>query len=253
MRCKLLLSAIAFVLIVVLTTGALGGSILFTGEIVHDRGPSFENPMNVLSVAAPHWSTKESGKVGWDGADMMMSGDATHWSDAPMAETIMSYVPGKPGSFTLILNIRESACGDGGTIGLRGFSADFYSPEGAMLFSAPYSSGRDPTNLTMVDNGLGGAGYAFQVNLSRDESAMFFGNPQNRLGVTIRPNDAIEWVSGGAETFYLDKRPFVSPDVPPDPPPDAPVVPIPNSLMMGAFGLATLCAWKAWRRWRTSW
>ena len=222
---------------------ANAGSVIYNGETTNDKGAGFGSTSTILAVTTPGNSSTESGSVSWNGTTSLTSGDATNSSQTLTAAAISTIVGGDAENFSLIFNINEPGSPGDDNVLLHKFSANFYDPSGSPLFSAVYDSGDSPLSLTMIDSGQGGAGHIFHVLLSSSEATQFFGDPNNRLGMSIDAESPIQQASGGAESFYMDSQYFGIAEI-------AVPVPLPNSMSMGLILLGALMAWQGYRRYR---
>jgi hypothetical protein len=218
------------------------GVITFTNSTVDQSGTGFGTILNVLSVSQTANGTTEFGKVSWDGANVVETGEATAQSESPsVAQMLAAGIDGNDAKFALIFNINEPGNATG--LKLNDFTLDFYAKNGALLFSVKFDAG--PLDLVQVGSGQGAAGYLFEVELTPAEKLAFFADPDNHVGQTILSGNAISNVSGGAENFYIANINGSGPGPGPGPNPSA--VPEPTSLLAwGCIGLGMAGA--AWRR-----
>jgi len=188
---------LAMALSAVFSTNAFAGSITYTGTNVDLNGTGFGNVLNVLSVQNDR---SEYGSVLWNGAADVLTDHATNTSQTQTAAVLQSI--GIGGSkFNIYFNGNEP--GNASSVLLRDFSMHFLAADGTSLFDAlVYTAPIDGLEISDF-GGTGQAGWVFEVALTPDESAMFFGNGTNRLGMSISADQAIGDVAGGAENFFI--------------------------------------------------
>jgi hypothetical protein len=152
---------------------------------------------------------------------------------------------GSPTEFGLVFNINETGGASAG-VDLEAMQMNFFTASGSLLFSAPYAclACPYPVPLTLLEagQGTGSSGFLFRVALDPSETAAFFGNPGNRLGLLA----SVSATDSGPETFYLaDLFPLTGPIEPLDP---ALVTPEPASLVLFGSGLLGLALFLRSRR-----
>jgi hypothetical protein len=219
---------------------APAAEITFSNQTVDLHGTGFGNVYSLLSVHATGQQTAEFGSVLWNGSTDVLSGNAQPGAqtNTQFAATVQSLTNAN-NHFGLIFNINQP--GSNPSITLRDFTLVFQNAGGATLFTATFRAAPGGNDLAQVDNGTGAAGYLFDVALTASEAALFFANPNNRLGEFITEANGITNAQGGPENFFLQG---LGPDAggsgPGDPGPGH-HMPEPTSLLVwAAFGLGAL-------------
>jgi hypothetical protein len=156
---------------------------------------------DVLEVLALHATPQEAGSVLWQGAFDVLTGNATNQSRTQSVADLLA-AGADPAHLGMVFNIAEPGAGEDVT--LQQFSVVFESPSGSQLFTLDWTG---PLTLAAVNNGNGGAGYLFNLNLSSTQLAQFLADPGNRIG--MRVDSPILMTAGGPENFYLVPAPSV--------------------------------------------
>jgi hypothetical protein len=198
----------------------------------------------VPTVLVLQETAAESGSVSWDGSTTVIADDAMPQSRTWSVEDLAGIgIFATDTEFGLVFNINETGGASAG-VDLTALEVNFFSASGSLLFSAPYAclACPYPVPLTLLEagQGTGSSGFLFRVALDPSETAAFFGNPGNRLGLFA----SISSSDSGPETFYLaDLFPLTVPGDPLEPLDPALVTPEPASLVLfgsGLLGLAFL-------------
>ncbi len=204
---------------------APAGIISFTNETVDLSGQGFGSVPPVLTLQT-HGSqeTSEWGSVGWNGTADVYSGPSsqveTGKSQTISVADLLSLGLTKD-NFGLVFNINQPG---GMDVVVHAFSVDFYLADGTLSSTAVYTPPSGGLSLSPTgQQGQGGAGYLFRVDLSSSEFASLTADPNNRLGMTVLAGDAIGNAAAGAESFTM-----------------APVVPEPATLVLLSLGLLAL-------------
>jgi hypothetical protein len=167
-----------------------------------DQGTGFGAVLNVLSLQG---NPNESGSVLWNGTQDVLTGDAANQSRTRTVSELTAAGITATSTLGVVLNLNEP--GANSDVTLQGFTVRFFSPTGATLFDAV----RVETQVLMpVNQGTGGAGHLFNVLLTPAESAAFFANPANRIGIEVSSATPILNSQGGPDNFYLVPAPGAS-------------------------------------------
>jgi hypothetical protein len=191
---------------------ASAGTITFTNTYSAATGTGNGTIDNVLVLHATGQGTptSESGSVFWTGTQDDGTGDAevgpsksqTYTAAYLQSSTNINYTPGSPVTFNVIFQVNQQGALGSETVDLQQFAVDFFAPGGGAvpgLSSVEYTG---PT-LTLAGVGVGTSGWIFEVELTAAEADLFFGNPNNRLGMSVDPNTPINDWNDGAENFYI--------------------------------------------------
>lgn len=188
--------SIAIPSLLVFAGSACGATITYSGPI-NQPGTGFGNVLNVLTLQN---TPSELGSVLWNGTTNVLTGNAMNQSTTRTAAQINAAGISASSQLGLVFNINET--GGAADVTLQGFTVRFLSPTGATLFDAVQTGSQV---LTAVNQGTGGAGHLFNISLSGAESAQFFGNANNRIGLIV--GTAILNTDDGPENFFLVPAP----------------------------------------------
>jgi hypothetical protein len=169
--------------------------ITFVGP-TDENGTGFGNVLNVLSLQN---TPEESGAViRQNGADVLL-GDAKNQSQTRTIAEVLAAGAGLE-DLGVVFNIAEP--GNDNEVTIQAFEVIFYGTDDAELFSATWNG---PLTLESIDQGVGGAGYTFDIDLTQSELDLLAANPLARIGITV--DDAILDTAGAPENFYLIPSP----------------------------------------------
>lgn len=206
---------------------ASAATITFNNETFNNGSGIGAVPTVLVLQGATGAATTESGAVSWNGTQDVESGDAKSQSQTwSVAQLLGIGINGSDTTIGLVFNVDETSPAD--DVNMTALAMTFFSPTGATLFTAAYA-GPFPDNFDESNQGVGASGFLFRVNLDATEAALFFSNPNNRLGVSASLTD----IDNGPDTFYLAN--LIADDGNPLP---LDGVPEPASLILLGSGLA---------------
>lgn len=188
----LAMTALAFGGVLAFQSSA-SAAITFVGPYV-DSGTGFGNVLNVLTVQQ---NGSEWGSILRSGGSDVMAGDAKNTSSTrTVAE--MAALGVNANNLGIVFNINEPGSADMVTI--QTFTLRFYHTNETAFFDLTWTG---PLTLAPVNQGTGGAGYAFSVGLTAGQAALFFGDSSNRIGMLVPEGSPILDTFDGPENFYL--------------------------------------------------
>jgi hypothetical protein len=173
-----------------------------TSAVITFEGPSAQNGTGfgaVLNVLSLQNRPQESGSIIREAGTDVRTGDATNQSQTRTVGEILA-AGVDPTDFGVIFNINDP--GSSPNVTLNQFEVLFYDPADTLLFTAAYNG--PSLNLEPVNQGTGGSGYLFDIELTAAEQ-QFFTNPENRIG--LRVTTPIQSTAAGPENFYLIPAP----------------------------------------------
>lgn len=184
--------AIAFGSVLAIQSGA-SAAITFLGTY-DDSGTGFGNVLNVLTVQQ---NGSEWGSILRSGGADVMGGDAKNTSSTrTVAEMSANGVNAM--NLGVVFNINEPGSADEVTI--QSFTMRFYHTNETAFFDLTWTG---PLTLSPFMNGTGGAGYAFSIELTAGQAALFFADSSNRIGMIVPEGSPITDTFDGPENFYL--------------------------------------------------
>jgi len=149
-------------------------------------------PLLTLQDRGSDRDGREAGSVLWNGTQSVRSGEAKNDSVTRTAAQLDG-IGADADSFGIVFNATQSA---GNTLEMRGFTLRFAEADGDFLFDATYTA----TPAERQRNGT--SDYVFNVQLTPQEAASFFGSDNNRVGMLV--TDPISNVaSGGPDRFFV--------------------------------------------------
>lgn len=228
-------------------------TIEFSGDAV-ESGTGFGNVLNVLSLQASGQNTEEFGSVTWSGTQNVRTDFATNQSTTRTAlelATELGISIGQTGAVTfgLVFNINET--GANPDLLLRGFDLIFEDSAGNPLISigtagvasyvptgagaeAPFFESSPEAGLRLEPasgtQGVGTAGWLFEVTMDAAQATTFFALATNRIGMSVIADRSILGVDDGPENFYLARIDGLTPIV----------IPEPSTIAMAFTGLIAL-------------
>jgi hypothetical protein len=174
-----------------LSTSAAHADLIFAGPR-DQMGTGFGNVLNVLSLQS---RPSESGSVLRQGGVDVLTGDATNQSATrSVAELLAAGVDAS--NLGVVFNINEP--GSSPQVTLQQFQLVFTDNTGNTLFTQNWTG---PLTLEPANQGTGGAGYVFDINLTPAQAQQLFSDPTNRIGLAV--TTPILGSMGGPENFYL--------------------------------------------------
>ena len=223
---KVVLAAAAFVLAA--SQPAIGALIFRAGIDLTGTGLGAVDPILVVQDNSAEAGCVAFGDVTGNAA--CFGTVATGGDEKPQTQTRTVGQSGavSAGAFVVVLNPAEPS---GNSITLEDLSVRFYSPAGAVLYTASLDL---PVSFLNTDAGVGQSGFAFvldPVQAAQAQVAGAFANPLNVIGISASLSD-----SGGApDTFWVASRPAVG--LLSD---DPVVIPEPSTYLTLAAGLLML-------------